>query len=168
MVLRGRNSNSARQRLFPPRCSTGFGAKLIHRLSVQKVAGFDLTCYVLTSFNSSRTRGSQVPVSTANSQPNVASVNVVITVTFAHQLPPSTPSGLAQASLIVCTLWLLSSHNMPIINSELGVFVKDPKPERVCQNYRNCPLDNYSGCEMKVCAHCRAVRYCVSVLFTNF
>ncbi|KAJ7684235.1 hypothetical protein DFH06DRAFT_1155083 [Mycena polygramma] len=50
---------------------------------------------------------------------------------------------------------------MPIIDSSLGVFMRDPKPVKVCQ-WGDCPHAGigYEDRKMKMCARCNFVRYC--------
>ncbi|KAJ7149217.1 hypothetical protein C8R43DRAFT_505086 [Mycena crocata] len=45
-----------------------------------------------------------------------------------------------------------------IVNHRLGIFIKEEKPERVCQ-WSDCPHEDPDRA-MKVCARCRFVRYC--------
>ncbi|KAJ7184721.1 hypothetical protein C8R46DRAFT_1064882 [Mycena filopes] len=50
---------------------------------------------------------------------------------------------------------------MPIIDSEYGVSIADPKPLKVCQ-WHQCPNapSGYGDRKMKMCAKCNFVRYC--------
>ncbi|KAJ7505925.1 hypothetical protein B0H11DRAFT_1708032 [Mycena galericulata] len=47
-----------------------------------------------------------------------------------------------------------------IIDSTLGIIIKDSKPERVCQ-WIDCP-DRDPERKMKMCVRCEAVRYCAN------
>ncbi|KAL0949833.1 hypothetical protein HGRIS_009868 [Hohenbuehelia grisea] len=53
---------------------------------------------------------------------------------------------------------------MPIVDKELGVYIKDAKPDKYC-NWRECPNHTYDEeingkITMKKCAKCEFVRYC--------
>ncbi|KAK7036138.1 MYND-type domain-containing protein [Favolaschia claudopus] len=50
---------------------------------------------------------------------------------------------------------------MPILDSRLGLFVKDVNPERICQSTA-CPRTKigYGGIKMPACGQCKYVRYC--------
>ncbi|KIJ92110.1 hypothetical protein K443DRAFT_685464 [Laccaria amethystina LaAM-08-1] len=50
---------------------------------------------------------------------------------------------------------------MPVIDSRLGIYVKDTKPTRICR-WRECSLagSDYEGVKLKACARCNFVRYC--------